>query len=152
MVKNIINQRIYGSVISKDSLHLAKLLLALFNYFRISVIRHDVIFLIDKVKRSFIEFQLNYAALIIYRSRCAILYGLCHVINIDVITKNLTGISVFGRDRSSGKSNICSIWKAIANDTCRSDLYLTGLGVNFFLQSILAAMRLISHNDDVTTL
>ena len=47
MIKNIINQRIYSSVISKDSLHLSKLLFALFHYFKISVIRHDVVFLID---------------------------------------------------------------------------------------------------------
>ena len=151
MIKNIINQRIYGSIISKNSFHLTKLFLAFLNHFRISVIRHDVIFLIDKVKCSFIKFQLDYTALIIDRSRSAILYSLRHVINIDIVAENLTGISILCSYRCSGKPNKCSIWKAVTNDTRRSNLYLSSLGVNFFLQSVLATMRLIGHNDDVTT-
>ena len=104
------------------------------------------------MKRSLIELQLNNTAFVIDRSCSAVLYGLCHVINIDIVTENFTGISIFCSYRCSGKSNICSVWKAVTYDTCRSDLYLAGLGINFFLQSILATMRLISHNDDITTL
>ena len=94
MIKNIIYQRSDCLIITENSLHLAQLTLTLGDNIRISIISHNIVLGIYQTKRSFIQFQLNNAALIINRTSSAILDCLRHIINVNVITKDLAGATI----------------------------------------------------------
>ena len=96
MIQNIINKRFNSLGISKDRLHLAEHLFALLEHFIISLprSRHKVILFIDQANRLLIQFQLQNTALIINRACSPILDSLCHVINIDIVTKDRSGIAI----------------------------------------------------------
>jgi len=109
MVKNIANKGINGVIVSEYSFHLSKLTLTLFDDFLISIGSHNVILCINHLQSCFIKIELNNTAFIINRACCSILNRLCHIVNVDIITEHLTSAAVFGRNRRTCKSNICSV-------------------------------------------
>ena len=44
------------------------------------------------------------------------------------------------------------MWQTVADNPCGTDFDFTSFGINLFLESILPAMRLIRHDDDVMAL
>ena len=95
MVKNITDKGIDSIIIAKNSFHLTKFTLAFLNYFSISIFSHNIIFTINQPKSIFIKVKLDNSALVINRSCCSILNRLCHIININIITKYFTSAAVF---------------------------------------------------------
>jgi len=78
---------------TEDSFHLSQLSLAALDDISISILSHDVIFRVDK-PQCVVEFQLHNTAFIIDRTCSTVLDSLRHIIDVDVITEYLTGISV----------------------------------------------------------
>ena len=116
MVKNITDQGVDGVVVAQHGFHLSECFLALFNNFRVSIMRHDFILCINHVQCSFIQIEFNDTAFVIDRASCAILDSLRHIINVNVITEHLTGAAVFRGNRGSGEANVCSIRQAVADN------------------------------------
>ena len=96
-------------------------------------------------------------ALVINRTSRAILNSLGHIINIYIIAKYFSGITVLRGDRGSGKSNEGCVWQSLMDDqriTDNCSCFLFALFVfrddNPFIKAILAAMGLICHNHYVS--
>ena len=95
VIENIVNKGFYSIIVTEDSFHLSKLTLAFLDYIGVGILRHDIVFSIYQFERIRIEFQLHNTALIVNRTCRSILHSLCHIVNIDIITKNFTRISIF---------------------------------------------------------
>ena len=157
VIENIVNKGFYCIIVTEDSFHLSKFTLAFLYHIGIGILRHDLIFGIYQFQGIFIEFQLHDTALIVNRTSSTVLNSLCHIINVDIITEHLTGVSIFHSDRRSRKSDICSVRERITDNSSRTD-DLTGnkLAVlvlrhfDFFCQTILSSMSFVSHNNDVS--
>ena len=120
---------------------------------------HQVILIVNKMQRLFIQLKMNYSALIVNRSGRTVLNRLRHIINIDIITEHFTGAAIFRRDWCTGETYVCSVRKAVpdntgsANDGLRFHLAVFLLpNHNFLCQSVLAAVRLICHDDNIPAL
>ena len=152
VVKDIIDKRSNGLIISEDCLHLTEFFLALRHHFGIGIVRHDFVLCINHAQSFFIKVQFDDSTLIVNRAGSTILDRLRHVVDINIVTKDLTGASVLHRNGRTSESYVCSIREAVADDTGCADLDFTCLGINPFLQSVLPAMSLVSHNDNVPAL
>ena len=148
-----------GLISPQNCFHLTKFFFALFDNVWIGILRHQVILIINEMQRFFIQLKMNDPALIVNRSGRTVLNRLCHIINIDIITEHFTGAAILRRDRRTGKTDVCSVRKAVpdntgsANDGLRFHLAVFLLpNHNFLCQSVLAAMRLICHDDDIPAL
>ena len=133
VVKDIINKRSDGLFVAENGLHLSEFLFALCHHFGIGVVCHIFILCINHMESIFIQFQLDNATLVINRTGSSILNSLGHVVNIDIITEDLTGTSVLHGKRSTRKSDVGSVRKTVANDSRCANLDFTCLGINFFL-------------------
>ena len=156
MVKNIIDQGIDRLVGTEDCFHLTKFLFALFNDIRIGVVSHNVILIIDQMEGVLVEFQVNHTALIVDGSGRAIFNCLSHIIDVDVITEDLSCTAVFCGDRCSGESNVGRIRKRVsynagsADNGFRLDFAVALLlDHNLLIETILPTMRFICHHDNV---
>ncbi len=56
MIENILDKGIDRGVSTKNSFHLAELLLALLNDIWISIISHEIIFVVNHMQSVFVEF------------------------------------------------------------------------------------------------
>ena len=79
----------------ENGFHLSKLMLAFLNNFGVGVMRHYIIFGVDKAQSVLVEFEMNNSALVINRSGSTVLYRLRHIVNIDIISEHLAGAFVF---------------------------------------------------------
>ena len=95
MVENIVNKGLYRIIVTEDSFHLPKLTLAFLYHIGIGILRHDIIFGIYQFQSAFIEFQLHDTALIVNRTSSTVLNSLRHIVNVDIVTEHLTGVSIF---------------------------------------------------------
>ena len=101
---------------------------------------------------------MDYAALIIYGTRCAVFHSLRHVVNINVITENFSGVAVFGGYRRTSESDECCVRKGVADDAGIAN-YDSGFGFALFIfahdytliHAVLATVRLVCHNHDVAS-
>ena len=159
MVKNIRDQRIDGIIVAQNSFHLTKGSFALFNNLWISIMSHDFILCINQAQRSFIQIKFDNSAFIINRAGCAIFNSLSHIIDVNIITEHFTSAAVFRRNRSSSKSDVCSIRQAVTNDTgstnytlCNFFAFIVLGHFNSFSQTILTTMSFVSHYYDISTL
>ena len=131
MVENVIYQGGNRLFIAKDGLHLPKLPLTFLNYFWVSIVCHQIIFRIDQTQGRFIQLQLDNPAFIVHRSGGAVLHGLCHVIDVNIIAEDFSGASVFcgyGRPR---KADIGSVWETVADNTGCTNLDFPRRGIYF---------------------
>ena len=156
MVKNIIDQGIDRLVGTEDCFHLTKFLFALFNDIWIGVVSHNVILIIDQMEGVLVEFQVNHTALVVDGSGRAIFNCLCHIIDVDVITEDLSCTAVFCGDRCSGESNVGRIRKRVSYNAGSADngfrldfAVVLLLDHNLLIETILPTMRFISHHDNV---
>ena len=156
MVKNVIYQGIDRLVGTEDCFHLTKFLFALFNDIRIGVVSHNVILIIDQMEGVLVEFQVNNAAFVVDGSGRAIFNCLSHIIDVDVITEDLSCTAVFCGDRCSGESNVGRIRKRVSYNAGSADngfrldfAVVLLLDHNLLIETILPTMRFISHHDNV---
>ena len=106
-----------------------------------------------------VKFQVDNATLIINRTGCAVLYSLGHIIDINIVAKNLTGIAVLCGDGRTGKADKGCIRKGIVDNPSVADhsmcffLAILIFGhYDFLIESILPAMRFIGHHNDISPL
>ena len=95
MLDDILAKRGDGLLRTEDGVHFAEFLLALFDGVVLGILRHDVIFSINEMQNIFIQFQMDDSALIIDWAGRAILHGLGHIIDVDVIAEHLDSRAVF---------------------------------------------------------
>ena len=126
--------------------------------FTICIQRHQIIFSINQPQCCLIKIQSDNTTFIINRSCCTILNRLRHIIDIDIIAKDLPRTTVFCRNRCSCKTNICSIRQCITNkSSCTNNTFCYFLtrfilcNLNFFSKSILPSMCFIRHNYNIMT-
>ena len=91
MVENIRHKRGNRSVIAEYRFHTPQLVLALLNDTCVSVLRHNVIFLVYQLNSRFVQFELHDTALIVNGAGRTVLDSLGHIININVVTEHLSG-------------------------------------------------------------
>ena len=103
--------------------------------------------------------ELDDAAFIVYRTRCTIGHSLGHVVYIDVIAEDFPCAPVLQRDGGSCKTDIGSLWEAVANDAGNAldnlrDLFPGGVRdhLDFFCQTVLPPVSLIRHDNNVPAL
>ena len=156
MIKNVIYQGIDRLVGTEDCFHLTKFLFALFNDIRISVVSHNVILIIDQMEGVLVEFQVNNAAFVIDGSCSSVFNCLCHIIDVDVITEDLSCTAVFCGDWCSSESNVGRIRKRVpynaggAYNGFRLDFaVILLLDYHLLIETILPTMRFICHHDNV---
>ena len=160
MIQDIKDQGINRLGISENRFHLAKHLLALPDHSLICLAGscHEVIFLVNLLQSLLIQMQFHDTAFIINRAGCPILDSLRHIINVDIVTENSTGIMIPGGNRCAGKPDKGCIRQAVTNDAGSADDpsgFLFTLFVRYhldpFSQSVLTAVRFVCHNDDIPT-
>ena len=95
-------------------------------------------------------------AFVINWSCCTIFNCLCHIIDVDIITKYFACAAVFCGDRGSCEPDVGCIGKRISYDTgsaddgfCFNFAVVFLLDYNFLIETILPAMSLIRHYNDV---
>ena len=116
MVKNIINKRVDSFFVAKDFFHLAKFVLALFDYFFISIVSKGTVFCINLSKNLIIKLKFDNAAFVINRARCTIKNRLSHIVNINVIAKYFDGAAIFAGNWSTCKTDIVCVRKTVADN------------------------------------
>lgn len=86
-------------------------------------------------------------------------HSLRHIINIDIITENFTGIMILYGNRGSGKADVRCLGKAHADDPCNTGQHFDNQVtssvpdcLDLFSQTILASVRLVRHNDNISAL
>ena len=106
-----------------------------------------------------VEFQVNHTTLVVDGSGRAVFNCLCHIIDVDVITEDLSCTAVFCGDRCSGESNVGRIRKRVSYNAGSADngfrldfAVVLLLDHNLLIETILPTMRFISHHDNVPTL
>ena len=157
MLDDIIAERINRGIRAKNALHLSKHFLALFDGSCIGLLLKNIVCRVNQRQCILIQFQMDNTALIINRASCTILHRLGHVIDINIITKDFSGITILGRDRRSGKADESCIRQSFMDDQCIADNssgFLFALFVfrndNPLIKAILATMGLICHNYDIS--
>ena len=152
MIDDVADKRVYCRFIAENGFHLPELFFAPFYDLRISIIGHIVVFLINELESCLIKFQLDSSAFIENRPGCTVFNGLRHIVDIDVIAEYLTGVPVLLVNRCACEADVGGIWQSVTDDTCYADFYLAGLSVDILTETVLAAVRLIGHNHDITAL
>ena len=109
----------------------------------------DVVFLIDLLEDTFVQVEVDDAAFVVDGAGCAIFDRLSHVVDVDVVAENFAGAFVFGGDGGSGEADVGCVGEAVTDFSCGSDGYFSGLCVDFFVESVLAAMSFVGDDDDV---
>ena len=159
MVNNIIYQGVDCLIRTEDCFHFAEFSLTAVNVILFGILCHPVVFLVDQIDNFLVQFQFHYTALIVDRACCSVFDCLGHIIDVDVITEHFTGASIFLRDWSACKADVCCVGKAVANDTSCTHhdvgLFLSffvGFCYNSFLEAILPTVCFVSHNNNVSSL
>ena len=157
MLEDVLHQRINRRIIPEHRLHLPEITLTLLDYLRIRLLCHTVILRIDQCQGLGIQFQLHHTALIVDRSRRAILHRLCHIVDVDIVAEHLARTAILCRDRRPRKADIRHIRQTVPNDTRRADHafcdflpFLIVRKTNPLRQTILPTVRLIRHHDNIT--
>ena len=158
MVDNIFAQGLNGRICPQHTLHLSQHLFAFFNRCSVRLLFQRIIGRINQGQRILVKVEFDNAALIVNRTRCTIFHRLCHIINIDIITKNFTRISIFCRNRCSCKAYVSCIRQGIMNDTgiandrmCFFFTLFIFFDDNFFIKTILSTVGFIRHYHNIST-
>ena len=159
MVQNVIHQRGDGLVRPQNGLHLAQLLFAFFDDVRVGILRHQVIFRVDKPQGVFVQLQVDDPAFVVDRTGGAVLHCLGHVVDVDIVAEHVPGTAVPGGDGRAGKADVGCVWQAVADDAGRANggphlqlaLFILA-GDQLFGEAILAPVGLIRHDHDVPAL
>ena len=156
MVDNIFAQGLNGRLCSQHTLHLPQHLFAFFNRCSVRLLFQRIVGCINQGQRILVKVEFDNAALIVNRTRCTIFHRLCHIINIDIITKNFTRISIFCRNRCSCKAYVSCIRQGIMNDTgiandrmCFFFTLFIFFDDNFFIKTILSTVGFIGHHHNI---
>ena len=103
--------------------------------------------------------QFDNTAFIVDRACCTILDSLRHIVDVNVITEHLTGAAIFGRNRRTGKADVCSIGQAVADNASRAnntfgDFFAILVSCDFdsLRKPVLPTVGLICHHDDIAAL
>ncbi|MPN26470.1 hypothetical protein SDC9_173895 [bioreactor metagenome] len=73
------------------------------------------------------------AAFIVDGASRAILHGLGHVVDVNVIAEHLDGGAVFGRDWRSCEADVGRIRQAVADNPRSAEIHASRLRVHLFL-------------------
>ena len=156
MVDNIFAQRLNGRVCPQHTLHLPQHLFAFFNRCSVRLLFQRIVGRINQGQRILVEVEFDNTALVVNRTRCAILHSLCHIVNINIITKNFTRISIFCRNRRSRKAYVGCIRQGIMDDSgisnhcmCFFFTLFIFFDDNFLIKTILSAMGFIGHHHNI---
>ena len=156
MVDNIFAQGLNGRICPQHTLHLPQHLFAFFNRCSVRLLFQRIVGRINQSQRVFVEMQLDDAAFVVDRSGCAVLYCLRHIVNINIIAKNFTGISVFCRNGCSRKAYVGCVGQGIVDDSRIANhgmrflfALLVFLHDDFFIKTILSAVGFVCHHHNV---
>ena len=157
MVDNIFAQGLNGRICPQHTLHLPQHLFAFFNRCSVRLLFQCVVGRINQGQCILVEVEFDNTALVVNRTRCAILHSLCHIVNIDIITKNFTRISIFCRNRRSRKAYVGCIWQGIMDDTgiandrmCFFFALFIFFDDNFLIKTILSTVGFIRHHHNIS--
>ena len=103
-----------------------------------------------------VEFQVNHTTLVVDGSGRTVFNCLCHIIDVDVITEDLSCTAVFRGDWCSSESNVGRIRKRVSynagsayNGFRLNFAVVLLLDHNLLIETILPAMCFICHHDNV---
>ena len=157
VVNNIFAQGLNGRICPQHTLHLPQHLFAFFNRCSVRLLFQCVVGRINQGQCILVEVEFDNTALVVNRTRCAILHSLCHIVNIDIITKNFTRISIFCRNRRSRKAYVGCIWQGIMDDTgiandrmCFFFALFIFFDDNFLIKTILSTVGFIRHHHNIS--
>ena len=151
MVVNILDERIDGLRCTEHFLHLTQIAFGLLDLCIRSTDGIEVGKLrVELFEDVLVQFELHCAALVIDGERSMVSHRLGHIVDIDVLAEYLLRVTVFVRNRCAGKADERGIGERISHETCVAFLCAQGLYVECRI-SILGAVRLVGHNDDVAT-
>ena len=96
--------------------------------------------------------EVDDAALVEDRARGAVLDGLRHVVDVDVVAEDLARRAVLLRNRGPREADVGGIRQGVAHQPRRSRAHTPRARVDVLLQPVLAAVRLVDHHHDVAAL
>ena len=149
MVEDIAHQRVYRFVCSEYRVEASELSFALFDCILLRLVSHCLVLVVYATECCLVEVQIYHATFVEHRSCSTICHRLRHIVNIYVVAKHLACRTVFLRNRRTRKADVCGIRQRVSHSSCCSHLHST-LAVNLLGQSVLATMRLIGHNHDIS--
>ena len=144
---------------AKHALHLAQHLFALLDGLRGALRFEKVVGGVNQCQGVLVQLQMHNPAFVVHRPRGAVLYGLGHIVDIDVVAEDLPGVPILGGNRRSGKANEGGVGKRVPDDSgitnYNSGLLLAGFVFahdDSLIKPILAAVGLVRHDHDVPAL
>ena len=157
MGDNIFTQRLNGRICSQHTFHLSQHLFAFFNRCSVRLLFQRIVGRINQGQCILVEVEFDNTALIVNWTRCSIFHSLRHIVNIDIITKNFTRISIFCRNRRSCKAYVGCVRQGVMNNTgitndrmCFFFTLFIFFNDYFFIKTILSAVGFISHHHNIS--
>ena len=149
MGDDVTHQRIDGGIATQHLLQSAHFLLGTHHLFiRSTGFKQGIKFRIELAKNIVVQVELDDTAFVVHRTGSPILHGLCHVVDVDVVTEYLGGVLITVGYRCSRKTDERSVRKGFTHLQGLSLLHGFGLGVPM-LVPVLATVRLVGHHNDV---
>ena len=138
-----------GHIVSQQGIHVRHLLLVGLDVgFRSTFFPQTVVFGINLRQHFVVELQLDYPALVVDGACGAVVDGLRHIVDVDVVAEDFARVAVLVRDGRAGEADVRGIGQRVADFPGSADVDIS-LGVNLFLHPVLAAVCLVGHDDDV---
>ena len=158
MVDNIFAQGLNGRLCSQHTFHLSQHLFAFFNRCSVRLLFQRIVGRINQGQCILVKVKFDNTALIVNWTRCSIFHSLRHIVNIDIITKNFTRISIFCRNRRSCKAYVGCVRQGVMNNTgitnhCMCFFFTLFIFFNdyFFIKTILSTVGFIRHYHNIST-
>ena len=149
MADDVLDERGDGLVVAEDAFEACQLVLGLGELFVGGTFVGEVVKLaVEQFEHLLVEFEVEHAALVIDGTRGAILDGLRHVVDVDVVAKNLLRVAVAVGKRGAREADERSVGQGFAHLEAEALLHAE-VAVVPMLVAILAAVCLVGHDDDV---
>ena len=112
------------------------------------LVRVLLVGLVELLERVGVKIQRHDPALVVDRDGCLVLYGLRHVIDVDVAAEHLLGVPAVERNGSAREADVGGVRQGVAHLLCspyrHRAVVLDGLG-----ETVLAAVGFVDHHHDV---
>lgn len=149
VVDNIPCQRVDSGVFAQQHLQPAVLLLGLSDLLLGGALVAEVVKLVvEQLHRVVVEAEVHHAALVIDGARGAVVHGLAHVVDVDVVAEHLLRVPVAVADGRARESDKRSARQGLSHLLAESLLHALALRVPVLI-AILRAVGLVAHHDDV---
>ena len=150
MINDVFTKSINSLRSTENGIHSAQVAFAFRERHLVGFVGEFAVNGIQGTERFGIELEGHNATLVVHGTRRIVLNRLRHVVYIDIVAENFPRTSILRRNGRTSKANIGCVRKRLSDNARGPNGYIA-LGIYFFSQSILPAMSLVHHNNDIAS-